>query len=122
MNPYQVTSVLAREKELLEQVVNLAECQIELLESGRAEDLEILLSLRERPMSELAVIEETVEAEVFQIQNDPTVPTATLNELQSLNLAILSLADRIVQLDEKAEYLAEEYEHCVSPENQHRIW
>ena len=95
MNPNQVTSALAREKELLEQVLTLAECQLELLESGRADDLEILLSLREAPLSELAVIEESVEGEVSQIQNDPAVPTAILNELQSLNLEILSLSDRM---------------------------
>src|SRR5207237_9008831 len=105
MNPNQITSVLAREKELLEQVLNLAECQIELLESGRGEDLEILLSLREGPLSELAVIDETVEEAVTQLQNDPTVPTATLSELQSLNLAPLNLADRIVEIDETAENL-----------------
>ena len=121
MNLNQVTSVLAREKELLEQVLNMAECQIELLESGRGEDLEILLSLREGPLSELAVIEEVVEEGVSLIEKDATVPTAALNELQSLNLAILSLADRIVELDEKAEYLAEGYEHCTSWENRHRI-
>ena len=88
MNLNQVTSVLAREKELLEQVLNMAECQVELLESGRGEDLEILLSLREGPLSELAVIEEVVEEGVSLIENDPTVPTASLNELQTLNLAI----------------------------------
>ncbi len=121
MNLNQVTSVLAREKELLEQVLNMAECQVELLESGRAEDLEILLSLREGPLSELAVIEEVVEEGVSLIENDPTVPTASLNELQTLNLAILSLADRIFELDEKAEDLAEEYEHSTSWENRHRI-
>ncbi|HYR43096.1 MAG TPA: hypothetical protein VER98_08735 [Terriglobia bacterium] len=121
MHPNQVTSVLAREKALLEQVLNLAECQIALLESGRAEDLEILLSLREGPLSEVAVIEETVAAEVSHIQADPMVPTATLNELQSLNLAILGLADRIAQLDQEAEYLAEEYEHGIPRKNRDLI-
>src|SRR5438105_4650860 len=121
MNPIQVISFLARERELLEQVLNLAECQIELLESGRAEDLEVLLSLREGPLSELAVIEETIEAEVSGMQNDPGVPTATLHELHSLNLEILSLTDRIVELDEKAEYLADEYEDPMPRENRHRI-
>jgi hypothetical protein len=121
MSPNQVTSALSREKELLEQVLNLAECQLELLESGRADDLEILLSLREAPLSELALIEESVEAEVSEMQNDPTVPMAILNELQSLNLAILSLSDRIVELDERAEYLADEYENCTSLENRYPI-
>ena len=121
MSPNQVTSALAREKELLEQVLTLAECQLELLESGRADDLEILLSLREAPLSEVAFIEESVEVEVSQMQNDPTVPTSILNELQSLNLEILSLSDRIVELDERAEYLADEYEHCMSREDRHPI-
>jgi hypothetical protein len=121
MNPNQVASALAREKELLEQVLNLAECQIELLESGRADDLEILLSLREAPLSELAGIEECVEEDVLQLQNDPTVPTAILSQLHSLNLEILGLSDRINELDERAEYLADEYEHCMSREHRYPI-
>jgi hypothetical protein len=78
-----------------------------------------LLSLREAPLSELAGIEQSVEAEVCRIQNDPKVSTAALKELQSLNLAILSLTNQIVELDDKAEYLADGYQYCLRPENRH---
>jgi hypothetical protein len=117
MKSNEVASVLKREKELLEHVLELAECQIDLLESGRAEDLETLLSLRAEPMSELAFIEETMETDTQQILNDSTLNKETLEEIESLNIAILSLADRIVNLDEKAESLAEECEDCVTPDS-----
>jgi hypothetical protein len=117
MKSNEVASVLKREKELLERVLELAECQIDLLESGRAEDFETLLSLRAEPMSELAFIEEAIETETPQILNDLTSSKETLDEIESLNVAILSLADRIVNLDEKAESLAEEFDQdCVAPE------
>ena len=110
MNSNQVTSILKREKELLEEILDLVECQPELIESGRVEDLEILLSLREGPLSALAAIEEGAEAEMDLVQTATTEEIADLNEL---NLAILSLADRIVDLDEKADSMAE---HCASAE------
>ena len=112
----QVVLALKREKELLEQIRVLAECQMELLQSGRAGDMEALLPLRRGPMSELAATEEAITNEIRQMWNDCTVGVDTLDEFESLNFEILSLADRIVDLDEKAEQLAEQYDDCTSSE------
>jgi hypothetical protein len=112
MNSNKVASALKRQKELLEQVFDLAECQVELLETERVEDLEVLLSLRGGLLSELAVSDEEIDPEMWQIRNDHTLTTEQLDELHSLNQAILQLADRIAKLDEEAEWLAEHPRAC----------
>jgi hypothetical protein len=95
---------LRREKELLLKILDLAECQTELMESGRLEDLEILLSLRVGPLAEMANMEEAAE-----IEPDPALTASTdeLRDLNELNLEILTLVGRIVGLDEKTEWLAD---------------
>jgi hypothetical protein len=107
MNSNKVASALKRQKELLDQVFDLAECQLELLETDRVNDLEVLLSLRGGLLSELAVSDEEIDPEMSQIRNDRTVTTEQLDELHALNHAILQLADHIAILDEEAEWLAE---------------
>jgi hypothetical protein len=96
MNSTQAVSVLKREKELLEDILAMAECQPDLLESGRAEDLEILLSLRLGPLSQLNAAEETFEA-----QSNGIPATDDLRELYELNVSILGLVDRILNYDQK---------------------
>ena len=95
---------LRREKELLLKILDLAECQTELMESGRLEDLEILLSLRVGPLAEMANMEEAAE-----IEPDPALTASTdeLRDLTELNLEILTLVGRIVGLDERTEWLAD---------------
>jgi hypothetical protein len=95
---------LRREKELLLQILDLAECQTELLESRRLEDLEILLSLRAAPLSEMANMEEAGE-----IGPDPALTASTdeLRDLNELNLDILTLVGRIVDLDQEAGWFAD---------------
>jgi hypothetical protein len=105
MNSNQITLALSREKELLEQVLAVAECQLGLIESGRIEDLEVLLMLREAAMSEMEMIES---------QADSTLASEDIHELQDLNLAIVSLANRIAVLDERTEWLAEQYDESTS--------
>ena len=100
MNSSQAVSVLKREKELLEGILAMAECQHDLLEAGRAEDLEILLSLRLGPLSQLNAAEETVNAEVTHQSNDMP-DTEDLRELYELNVSILGLVDRILNYDQK---------------------
>jgi hypothetical protein len=112
MNSNKVASALKRQKELLEQVFDLAKCQLELLETERVEDLEVLLSLRGGLLSELAVSDEEIDPEMWQIRNDHTLTTEQLDELHSLNHAILQLTDRIVELDEEAEWLAQRLFSC----------
>lgn len=109
-------AVLKREKQLLENLLEMAECETDLVETGRAEDLEILLSMRSDPMSELAAIEAILEID-SQFEDDSATGLETLEEVHSLNLAILRLADRIVNLDERAEILAEELEDCTLPDS-----
>jgi hypothetical protein len=111
-------AVLKREKELLQEILDMAECQPELLESGRAEDLEILLSLRVGPLSQLSTVEEAVEAEIHP-QRSATPTTEELHDIYDLNVAILNLVNRIVSVDEKTtEWLREHYEDC-EPAEQH---
>jgi hypothetical protein len=106
-------SALKREKDLLEQMLTLAECQSDLLESGRIEDLEVLLALRAGPLSELAAMEESAEAEMDQMQ---TASAEELHDVNELNLAILGLIDRLVNIDEKTELAAEHCGDCVASE------
>jgi hypothetical protein len=105
MKANQVASALEREKELLEQILDLAECQPELLQSDRAEDLEILLSLRAGTLSELNEAEDAIESEMDDAQAAMT--TEELCNINQLNLAILGLVDRIVNLDEQMEIFGE---------------
>ena len=99
---------LRREKVILEQVLELAECQLELIQSGRFEDVEILLRLRAEPMNELATAEVNVGREMPQIEEDDlTLTTKELEELQSLNLVITNLATRIADIDDSVNRLAE---------------
>ena len=107
MDSKWVVTALRREKKLLEQVLQLAECQLELVQTGRFEDLELLLSLRAEPMRELAVSEVNVIAEMPELENDRALTPREIEELHYLNLQIIDLADRIVVIDERAEQLAE---------------
>jgi hypothetical protein len=112
MNFNQAVSVLNREKELLTQVVDLAECQLELIESGRLEDLEVLLSLRAKPMAQLSDIEIEFGDEMPQGRNNLS---ANENyEFEELNNQIITMANRIIEIDEKAEQLAEERDCVIS--------
>jgi len=110
MKVNQVASALEREKELLEQILELAENQPELLESGRLDDLEILLSLRSGPLAELNEAEEAIEAEMDH--ESLAMSTEELRSVNELNLAILGLVDRIVNLDERVELFAETLDDC----------
>ena len=108
---------LRREKVILEQVLELAECQLELIQSGRFEDVEILLRLRAEPMNELATAEVNVGREMPQIEDDDlTLTTSELEELQSLNLLITNLATRIADIDDRVNRLAEVHDSWW-PEN-----
>jgi hypothetical protein len=113
MNSNLVASALRKEKELLEKILELAQCQPELSESGRAEDLEVLLSLRADSLAELANAEQDIDVEM-DWDGDPAAATEDLEQLNELNLAVLELANRIVTLDEKTEWLAEQHDDCAA--------
>jgi len=111
MDLNQAVSVLEKEKELLSQVLELAECQVGLMESGRLEDFEVLLSLRARPMALLSSIETDFGDEMPQVGT--RLSPQEFSDLQELNSEIITLANRIVEIDEKSEQFAEEHNHCI---------
>lgn len=117
MNWKRVVVALRREKALLERVLELAEWQFELIQSGRLEDVEVLLSLRAEPMSELALSELNVGQDMPQLENDPTLTTHELEELRHLNLQIIRLTNRIIDIDDMAEQLAELSDMYLSTDN-----
>jgi hypothetical protein len=112
MNFNQVVSVLNKEKELLTQVVDLAECQLGLIESGRLEDLDVLLSMRAKPMAQLSDIESEFGDEMPQGRNN--LSSNERYDFEELNTQIITMANRIIEIDGKAEQLAEERDRIVS--------
>jgi hypothetical protein len=100
-------AALKRERDLLQEILDLAECQPELLASGRFEDLEILLSLREGPLSLLVSAEEALEPEI-NLKRSPA--TEDLQQICELNVAIMNLADRIINIDKRTERLWDRYD------------
>jgi len=112
MDLNQAFSLLRKEKELLAQALDLAECQLELLESGRIEDFDVLLSLRATPMTQLAGIETNFGEEMPEIGN--TLSANEASEFQELNTQIITMANRIIEIDQKSEQLAEQHHLCIS--------
>jgi|SRR5579862_6821339 len=112
MDSSQVASVLRREKEILEEMLDLAECQPDLLDLDRADDLEILLSFRVDALSQLATAEDIVDAEMYEKFDSTSLRTEDLRQIYDLNVAILNLVDRIVNADEKTRWLLE---HSTEP-------
>jgi hypothetical protein len=112
MNSKQVVLALRREKTLLEQVLQLAQCQLDLVQDGRIEDLEVLFSLRAEPMTDLAKAEMNLGTDMSRLENDRSLTPPELLELHDLNLEIINLANRIVMIDERAQQLAELDEFC----------
>jgi len=101
---------LNRQKELLGEILELAECQPELAKSGRVDDLKILLALRAAPLSELAAVEQSAEV---AMRHTSAASMEELTAINELNLAILDLASRIADLDESTDCLGDicsEYE------------
>jgi hypothetical protein len=96
---------LKREKSLLEQVLHLAVCELDMLELGRVEDVERLLFLRAERMGHFATAEANVYTKMPDVQNNPSLNPEEIAELHDLNLQIINLADRIVAIDELANQL-----------------
>ena len=111
-----IVIALRREKNLLEQVLCLAICQLDLVQAGRLEDLEVSLSVRAERMTDLAIAEANINAKMPDIENDPTISSTELEELHYLNLQITKLTDSIVDIDERAQQLVELSDSGVPPE------
>ena len=115
MDSTPIVRTLRREKNLLERVLCLAICQLDLVQDGRLEDLEASLLVRAERMKELAITEANVNAKMPEIENDPTVSSTELAELDYLNLQIIRLTNSIVDIDEKAQHLVELVDSGVRP-------
>src|SRR5438552_17988405 len=111
-----IVIALRREKNLLEQVLCLAICQLDLVQAGRLEDLEVSLVVRAKRMTDLAIAEANINAKMPDIENDPTISSTELEELHYLNLQITKLTDSIVDIDERAQQLVELSDSGVPPE------
>ena len=111
-----IVIALRREKNLLEQVLCLAICQLDLVQAGRLEDLEVSLLVRAERMTDLAIAEANINAKMPDIENDPTISSTELEELHYLNLQITKLTDSIVDIDERAQQLVELSDSGVPPE------
>jgi hypothetical protein len=111
-----VLTGLRREKALLEQVLELAECQLELVRSGRLEDAVILLFLRAEPMNELVSAEVNVGREMPLIERSERLTPNELEELHDLNVLIMNLANQIADIDDRVYELADLNDACLGPD------
>jgi len=107
MNSQPIVTALRREKGLLEQVLCMALSQLDLAAEGRLDDLVRSSLLRAERMTTLGIIEADVGAKMPQIKNDSTVSPKEIAELHDLNLQIVRLVDRILEIDEKAQKLVD---------------
>jgi hypothetical protein len=103
MESQPIVVALRREKGLLEQVLSLALCQLDLAAAGRLDDLVRSSLVRSERMTDLGIIEAAVGARMPQIKKDLTVSPKEIAELQDLNLQIMGLVNRILEIDEKAQ-------------------
>jgi hypothetical protein len=101
-----IVTALRRQKSLLEQVLDLTVCEVEMLETGRLEDAEILLRLRAERLGEFEMAEAHIDVRMPHIERDPTVSPKELADLHDLNLQIIRLADCVVAIHERAQELA----------------
>jgi len=101
MDSIQVLAALERERRLLEDFICLSEEQLLLLENENVEAVNSLLQRRADLMVELTAIESTLGTWIMQIRNDPTVSSAMLRELRSVNDEIVQMANHIVEIDEQ---------------------
>jgi hypothetical protein len=116
MSSSPITSILRREREVLEELLDLAKCQIDVLDAKHADDLEILSSFQSAAMHKLNTLDEQDAEGLAPLLENDSIPNAqVLHEVQELNSAILALVDRIVNFEDKTGFLSEQYE------NEHRL-
>jgi hypothetical protein len=101
MDSIQILAALERERELLEDFICLSEEQLLLLEDENVDAVNSLLQRRADLMVELTAIESTLGTWIMQIRNDPTVSSAMLKELRTVNDEIVQMANHIVEIDEQ---------------------
>ncbi len=72
------------------------------MESENLEAVNRLLDRREDLMLELSAVEATLGTWIEQIRSNPTISTAVLRELRTINDDIVQLANQVVEIDEKS--------------------
>ena len=96
-----------RQKSLIEEMLYLGVRVLDMLDSGRMEDVENILLLRAERMRAFAMAEATIDTKMAGIENGSAVNLKERAELHDLNLQIVSLVSQLVAIDKEAEHLIE---------------
>jgi hypothetical protein len=102
MDSTQTLKALETEKELLEDFICLSEEQLLLLSEENLEGFDALLQKRAFLMMKLTAIESTLANWIRDIQLDPSVAPATLEQMSRLKDEIVRMANHVVEVDEQA--------------------
>jgi hypothetical protein len=102
MNLTKTLDALERERQLLEDFICLSEEQLLLLADEDLDGFDALLKHRAELMSELRTIESSLSAWIRNIQADPLMTPATLEEMSRLNSEIVRMANHVIEIDEQA--------------------
>ena len=95
-----VLKALERERALLEEFIDLSEDQILFMEDRNFEAMS-LFERRADLMIELTAIEATLGTWIDQIRTDPSITSEMMHELRAVSDEIVSMANRIVEIDEQ---------------------
>ena len=101
MNATEILTTLEHERELLREFYRMSELQLLLLDNEDLDGVNQLMDQRTDLMLELTAVEATLETWIEQIRNDPKVTSEILTELQSSNEDIVTMAARVVEIDEQ---------------------
>jgi len=104
VNATQILNALERERTLLREFRSLSEQQLQLLESENMEAVNQLLDQRGDLMLELTAVEATLGTWIDQIRMDPSISSAVLSELRTINEDIVQLANQVVEIDEQSHW------------------
>ena len=110
-----VVTALKQERRLLKEILHFAVRELEMLEFGRFEEVEMLLLHRAERMEHVSVTEANVYEKMSEILNDTSLSAEELAELHDLSLQVIKLADCIVAIDEWTSEVADAGDHFVMP-------
>ena len=102
MDSLRTLKALESEKELLEDFICLSEEQLLLLGAENLDGFDALLQKRAYLMMKLTAIESTLSNWIRDIQMDPSVAPATLDEMRRINDEIVRMANHVIEVDEQA--------------------
>jgi hypothetical protein len=104
VNATQILNALERERTLLREFRSLSEQQLQLLDSENMDAVNQLLDQRGDLMLELTAVEATLGTWIDQIRMDPSISSAVLSELRTINEDIVQLANQVVEIDEQSHW------------------